>query len=150
MFQFGSQIALLSLNLVQKFLNLAVEIIHGGILDVKIRGYSFSIDQSVELLIAFLLLFEELVGAIEITTLPFNLLDFSFAFGVLGLLLFEFIDIVLQLVLLEACSLNLVDLFFLLTDLILEAGHVLLFPLQTFLSLFLLLSDKGSLSLVDG
>lgn len=79
-------------------------------------------------------MFKELVRAFEIAAFPLDFFDFSLALGVFGLLLLELTDIVLQFVLLETSPLDLVDLLLLFTDLVLQARHVLLLPLQGILS----------------
>lgn len=91
-----------------------------------------------------------MVGAFEVAGLPFNFLDLCFAFGVFCFFLFEFVDVIFQFVLLEPCALNFVDLLLFLSDLIFEARHVLLLPLQRLLSLLLLLGHEGRLAFVDG
>jgi hypothetical protein len=100
--------------------------------------------------IPLFLLLKQLISSLQITAFPFDLFDLSLAFRIFSLLLLKLIDIILKFVFLKTSPLYLVYLLLLLSDLILESGHVIFFSLQTFLNLLFLFGDQGCLSFVNG
>jgi hypothetical protein len=95
LFKFGCECTLLLFDLFQKLLNLFVDLLHGGIRQIRIR-FDPSFRHPIGLLILLLLFLQQLLGPPEITQLPPNLLQLSLILGIPDLLLLYLINIPLQ------------------------------------------------------
>ena len=91
------------------------------------KGNTLTVYQPIKFLKPLPLLFEKGQCTLQVAVFPLDLLDFCLAFCILGLLLLQLANVVLQLVLLEASTLDLVDLLFFFTNIAFQTGHILFF-----------------------